>query len=68
DSVCETLGLNPDYLRRGMAAWTEAALAQRTQAKIYQLTPRPQRPRRSVAVNAKSDPPTSARGRPIVLA
>ncbi|MGH7854471.1 MAG: hypothetical protein ACREP3_13585 [Candidatus Binatia bacterium] len=52
DSVCETLGLNPDYLRRGMAAWTKAALAQRTQAKIYQLAPRPQR--RSVAVTRRA--------------
>lgn len=43
DSVCETLGLNPDYLRRGMTDWKKSALAERTQAKVYQLTPRKQR-------------------------
>lgn len=50
DSVCETLGLNPDYLRRGMVEWKKTALAQRAQAKISQLTPRPQRQRRRAAV------------------
>jgi len=51
ESVCESLGLNPEYVRRGMADWTKAALAQRTQAKIYQLAPRP---RRSAAVSRKA--------------
>ncbi len=51
DSVCESLGLNPEYVRRGMADWTKAALAQRTQAKVYQLAPRPQR---SAAVSRKA--------------
>ena len=54
DSVCETLGLNPDYLRRGMADWTKAALAQRTQAKVYQLRPRLQRQRQNVALSRKA--------------
>src|SRR5918995_3226282 len=54
ESVCETLGLNPDYLRRGMAAWKKAALAQHSQAKIYQLTPRAQRQRRSVALRRRA--------------
>jgi hypothetical protein len=54
DSVCESLGLNPEYLRRGLTGWTKAALAQRTQAKIYQLAPRPQRQRRSAAVSRKA--------------
>jgi hypothetical protein len=39
ESVCETLGLNPDYLRRGVTEWKKTALAQRAQAKVYQLTP-----------------------------
>jgi hypothetical protein len=39
DSVCEALGLNPDYVRRGLADWKKAALAQHTQAKVYQLPP-----------------------------
>jgi hypothetical protein len=55
DSVCESLGLNPAYLRRGMSDWTKAALAQRTtQARIYQLAPRPQRQRRNAAVSRKT--------------
>jgi len=48
DSVCESLGLNPDYLRRGMTEWKKTALAQHTQAKIYQLTPRARKPKRGV--------------------
>jgi len=39
DSVCETLGLNPDYLRRGLKNWRKSALAQHTHAKVYQLKP-----------------------------
>lgn len=55
DSVCETLGLNPDYLRRGMTEWKTAALTQRTQAKVYQLNPRPRKQRRrSVALTRRS--------------
>jgi hypothetical protein len=54
DSVCETLGLNPDYLRRGMTEWKTAALTQRTQAKIYQLTPRSRKQRRNVALTRRS--------------
>jgi hypothetical protein len=50
DSVCETLGLNPEYLRRGLSEWKTAALAQRTQAKVYQLMPRPRKQRRNVAL------------------
>ena len=54
DSVCETLGLNPDYLRRGIAEWKRAALAQRTQAKVYQLAPRSRKQRRNVALTRRS--------------
>ncbi len=48
DSVCESLGLNPDYLRRGMTEWKRAALAQHTQAKVYQLTTGARKHKRSV--------------------
>jgi hypothetical protein len=54
DSVCETLGLNPDYLRRGLTNWKKSALAERTQARVYQLTPRPQKQRRGVGVPRRS--------------
>ena len=39
DSVCETLGLNPDYLRRGLTNWRKSVLAQHMHAKVYQLKP-----------------------------
>ena len=41
DSVCECLGLDPDYVRRGMRTWKAQALAQPSQTKVVQLTPRP---------------------------
>jgi hypothetical protein len=50
DMVCETLGFNPDYLRRGMTEWKNKALAERTQAKVYQLNPRRRKHRRSVSI------------------
>lgn len=43
DSVCEALGLDPDYLRRGLANWKARALAQRNQIKVVRLAPRPRR-------------------------
>jgi hypothetical protein len=36
-NVCETLGLNADYLRRGLIRWKAAALENRPTARIYQL-------------------------------
>ena len=56
DSVCECLGLDPDYLRRGMTMWKAQALGQRGQAKIVPLHPRP---RPKLRVN-----PLSRRPRP----
>ncbi len=41
DSVCESLGLDADYVRLGMRKWKVQALAQPSQAKVVQLTPRP---------------------------
>lgn len=54
DSVCETLGLNPDYLRRGIAEWKKAATTQQMQTKVYQLPPRPRKPERSAAMTRRS--------------
>lgn len=50
DSVCDALGLNPDYLRRGLADWKKAALARHAQSKVYQLTPSPRKQSRRVGV------------------
>jgi hypothetical protein len=54
DSVCELLGLNPDYLRRGLAEWKRAALAQRAPAKVYQLASEPRSQRRGAPVSRRS--------------
>ena len=54
DSVCELLGLNPDYLRRGMAEWKQAALTQRAPTKVYQLAPEPRKRGRGAAVSRRS--------------
>ncbi|HKY08632.1 MAG TPA: hypothetical protein VJQ55_10335 [Candidatus Binatia bacterium] len=43
DSVCEILGLNPNYLRRGLTDWKKAAVARRSQAKMHERMPRPRR-------------------------
>lgn len=56
DNVCESLGLNPDYLRRGLADWKRAALARRAApAKVYRLASTP-RKRRGAATNRSHAP------------
>lgn len=54
NSVCESLGLNPDYLRRGLSEWKKRALAQRAQARVYQLAPRRRRAKRGRALVRRS--------------
>jgi hypothetical protein len=54
DSVCEMLSFDPAYLRQGMVAWREKALAQHTHAKVYQLAPRRKKSRRGVSVSGRS--------------
>ena len=51
DSVCESLGLNPDYVRRGLAAWKENAEARRAPAKVYRLAAGSGNERRGAAAN-----------------
>jgi hypothetical protein len=53
-SVCETLGFDPDYLRRGIIRWKENASAQHTQAKVYQLAPRSKKSKRAVSVSGRA--------------
>jgi hypothetical protein len=45
DTVCEALGYNPAYVRRGLATWKEATLQAQPKAKVYHLASR--KPRRS---------------------
>jgi hypothetical protein len=54
DSVCAVLSLDPDYLRRGLAEWKQAALEEQSKAKVYQLTPRPHKQRRGVSTSRRS--------------
>lgn len=37
DNICESLGLNPKYIRGGLLQWKETKLAKPLQAKIYRL-------------------------------
>jgi hypothetical protein len=37
-NVCETLGFNADYLRRGLMNWKAAQLANRPTARVHQLS------------------------------
>jgi len=37
ENICESLSLNPDYLRKGLMQWKEGQI--RPKAKIYQLNP-----------------------------
>ena len=54
DSVCEILAFDPDYLRRGLAEWKQAALDERIKPKVYRLTPRPHKQRRGVSMSRRS--------------
>ena len=54
DSVCETLGFDPAYLRRGIREWKIQALAQYSQAKVVQLTPRPRQDLRADSLARRS--------------
>lgn len=42
ENICELWGLNPQYVRQGLARWKERQVADRHKAKIYRLTPRPE--------------------------
>lgn len=54
DSVCDILGFDPDYLRRGLAEWKQAALDEPIKPKVYQLTPLPHMQRRGVSMSRRS--------------
>jgi hypothetical protein len=53
-NVCETLGFNAEYLRRGLAHWKAERLENRSRAKVYQLTPRSGKRKRSVSVTGRN--------------
>jgi hypothetical protein len=53
-NVCETLGFNPEYLRKGLAQWKAVKLESRARARVYQLTPRNGKRKRSIAVTRRA--------------
>jgi hypothetical protein len=40
DNICEAMGLNPQYLRKGMVLWKQAQLDAQPKAKVYHLAGR----------------------------
>jgi hypothetical protein len=49
DNICETLGINPQYLRGGLRRWKEQQLAAETAVKITQaIAPKRKKSRRCV--------------------
>ncbi len=57
DAVSEALGLNPDYLRQGLAAWKKNALMERHQARFYRLSARTRKQKHPVRVSRSSRRP-----------
>src|ERR1051325_4693134 len=37
DNICESLGMNPDYLRAGLVRWRRDLLEKQPKAKVYDL-------------------------------
>jgi hypothetical protein len=52
-NVCDTLGFDPDYIRRGLLAWKADKIENVFKAKVYQLAPR-QSKKRGVAVSHRA--------------
>ena len=53
-NVCETLGFDPDYLRQGITQWKEIRLAEQSQARVYRLTTRRKKSKRSVGASRRA--------------
>ena len=52
-SVCDTLGFDPDYLRRGLLEWKAKKFEGQFKAKVYQLAPRRAGNRKSVPLSRR---------------
>jgi hypothetical protein len=48
-NVCETLGFNAEYLRRGLMSWKAAQVESGAKARVYQLIAREEEPSESSA-------------------
>jgi len=53
DMVCETLGLDPNYLRRGLAQWKKQHAVQQPQAQVIPLRPPRNKPRFGITVSGR---------------
>jgi hypothetical protein len=40
DNICDSLGINPEYLRAGLVRWKRAVLQKQPKAKVYELARR----------------------------
>jgi hypothetical protein len=56
DIVCETLGLEPNYVRRGLAHWKNQRIAPRTQPQVIALRPPRDKLRRAAAASGRPKP------------
>ncbi|HEY7165766.1 MAG TPA: hypothetical protein VIB79_14465 [Candidatus Binatia bacterium] len=52
-NVCETLGFDPEYMRRGLLDWKAKRIENASRAKVYQLASRPPQRKRGVAVSRR---------------
>ena len=53
-NVCETLGFDPAYLRRGLQVWKQQHVGDPVQVKVYRLAPRQRKNRRGVAISSRA--------------
>ena len=53
-NVCDTLGFDPDYLRRGLLEWKTKRLEGQFKAKVYPLTPRKAPRKRGVRASRRA--------------
>jgi hypothetical protein len=56
-NVCETLGFDADYLRRGLMRWKATALESRPPARVYPLMSRLERANNGASESVKMTPP-----------
>jgi hypothetical protein len=62
-NVCETLGFDADYLRRGLMLWKAAQLEDRASARVYQFTAPAEKTRDCAAPAPGARPLRKAAGR-----
>lgn len=56
DIVCETLGLDPNYLRRGLAQWKQQRVSRPPAAQVIPLRPPRDKARRGATISGRSKP------------